>query len=67
MKAIRCAGLHWHGACAKQQQCANYAKWWQVDGVEFNACGGGATLKHFIPLGAPAIAPKLVPQQELFA
>lgn len=37
-KPIRCAGLHWNGACAKQQQCANYAKWWLTDGVEAAAC-----------------------------
>ena len=68
MKTIRCAGLHWHGACAKQQQCANYAKWWQVDGVQFNACSGSKSLKHFIPIGVPiAPAPSKTKQEDLFA
>lgn len=68
MKPIRCAGLHWNGACAKQQQCANHAKWWQVAGVEFNACGDTKVLKHFIPTGVPiAPAPSNPMQEDLFA
>ncbi len=67
MKAIRCAGLHWHGACQKQQQCANHAKWWQVDGVQFNACSGSTSLKHFAPIGTLATAAPQIIQQELFA
>lgn len=69
MKTIRCAGLTWNGACAKQQQCVNHAKWWRVDGVQFNACGDDAkTLKHFVPLGV-AIAPRssTSTQEDLFA
>ena len=68
MKTIRCAGLHWHGACPKQKQCANHAKWWQVAGVEFNACSGAATLKHFVPHGVLiAPAPSNTTQEDLFA
>ena len=67
-KPIRCAGLHWDGACPKQQQCANFAKWWQVDGVEFNACSSTGTLKHFIPTGVfIAPAPSKTTQEDLFA
>ena len=70
MKTLRCAGLQWDGACPKQQQCANYAKWWQVDGVQFNACSGSSTgtLKHFIPIGVSiAPAPSKTTQEDLFA
>jgi hypothetical protein len=68
MKTIRCAGLRFDGACAKQQQCANHAKWWQVAGVEFNACGDAKVLKHFTPLGVTlAPAPSKTTQEDLFA
>ena len=68
MKAVRCAGLHWCGVCSQQQQCANHAKWWQVNDVEFNACNGTGTLKHFIPIGVTiAPAPSKAMQEDLFA
>ena len=66
MKAIQCAGLGWNDACPKQAQCSNYAKWWEVDGVQLNACGDTKVLKHFIPVSTPATALK-ISQQELFA
>lgn len=67
MKTIRCAGLTLNGACTKQTQCAHHANWWQVSGVQFNACSDTKALKHFTPIRRSEMTPPKIIQQELFA
>lgn len=54
-----CAGLdsaHLNAVCARREQCARYANWWEVRGVQFNLCNPtGQAFKHFTPL-QPAVA-----------
>ena len=67
MKTIRCAGLTYNGTCSKQQECSHFAKWWEVEGVEFRACADTQALKHFTPIIKTAVARPRTIQQELFA